>query len=125
MEQVNYLSNTKIIRETVERNGKVFSAFYLEFRNACVLFLSEGADSLGTLSVSIPKRTGIGGLTASSILLGDRNIVAAKLLAERLSDIVGKVALVSVFTRTADDMEASRTFLELMKKVVAKKEEKE
>lgn len=124
MEQVNSLSNTKIIRETVERNGKVFSAFYLEFRNACVLFLSEGTDSLGTLSVSIPKRTGIGGLTASSILLGDRNIVAAKLLAERLSDMVGKVALVSVFTRT-DDMKASRTFLELMKKVVAKKEEKE
>ena len=121
---MNSLPDAEIVRETAKEDGKVFSALYLELRNACILFLSEGADSLGTVSISIPMRRRIRGPSTSSILLGDRNVVVARLLAERLSNMAGKVALVSVFTKTADEMSVAQTFLKLMERVMAKKEER-
>lgn len=114
------LSHVRIIRESIEESGKVFLALYLEFRNACILFLSEESERLGTLAVSIPARGALRKHLTSSVLLGERDILAARLLAEKLANLTEKIALVSVSTRTVSQIEVAQTLLRLMEKVLAK-----
>jgi len=54
----------------------------------------------------------------SSVLLGDRNVMIARILAERLSEKMKKIALVSVFAKTVDEREAGTIFLKLFEKTV-------
>jgi hypothetical protein len=95
-----------------------FLALYLEMKNAGLLLLSEGEDQLGTLAVSIPQARELAGLPLSSVLLGDRNMMIARILAERLADKMKKIALVSVFTKTIDEREAGTIFLKLFEKTI-------
>mgnify|MGYP007109725790 CR=1 FL=1 len=115
--------DAKVVRESIKEGDRIFSALYFELRNACILFLSEEEDSLGTVAVSLPPRGRRIGPSTSSVLLGDRNIIVARLLAERLANMVGKIALVSVFTRTAKERDVSPVFLKLIEKVITKREE--
>jgi hypothetical protein len=119
------VSRALVVKDEIWEKDTRFLAVYLETENSCLVLLSEGEDRLGTLAAAVPA----GGRTVqpstSSILLGDRNTVTARMLAERLASTSKKLALVSVFLKTVRDTEANRTLLRLMNKVVGKSTEKE
>jgi hypothetical protein len=114
------LSQAKIIREETKIGDIVFSAVLVETKNGYVVLLSEGQDNIGTLAVSIPQTPGMVGPTLSSALLGDRNVMLARMLAERLASSLKKMVLVSVFVKTTKEAEAGRTFLRLLEKTLKK-----
>jgi hypothetical protein len=114
------LSDARVVKEKLEENGLFFSAVYLETRNASLILLSEGEDQLGTLAVAIPQEQKMVGPPLSSILLGDRNVTTARVLAERLAKTMNKIALVSVFTKTVSERDAGPILLKLVRKIIGK-----
>jgi len=115
------MQRAKIVKEELVENGKLFLALSLETGNANILFLSEGEDRLGTLAVAMPQAQRMLGPPLSSILLGERNTIVARLLAEQLANKTKRIALVSVFTRTLTEKEASTVFLKLFEKTLQKR----
>jgi hypothetical protein len=113
----------KIVQEEIRKDEATFYALRLETKNANLLLLSEGEDQLGTLAVALPPSEKMVGPSLSSILLGDRNIIIARLLAERLAQKTGKIALTSVFAKTLNDRTAGTLFLQLFEKTLREKEE--
>jgi len=118
------MSHAKVVREKIKERDKLFSALYLEVENAGLILLSEGEDRLGTLAVAIPQTQKMVGPPLSSILLGDRNVVTARLFAERLAAKKNKIALASVFIKSIVEREVGPILVRLFEKTV-KKEERE
>jgi len=116
------VSRANVIREEIREAEATFSALYIEMKNGCLIFLSEGEDRLGTLAVSIPQRGRLLGPPVSSILFGDRNTTVARLIAERLADLSKKLTLVSVYIETMEEGKAGRMLLKLMEEVMRKGE---
>lgn len=114
------MQRAEIVKEEMQENGKLFLALHLETRNANLIFLSEGEDRLGTLAVALPQAQRMLGPPLSSILLGERNTIIARLLAEQLAKRTERIALVSVFAKTLTEKEASSVFLKLFKKTLKK-----
>ena len=114
------MQRAKIVKEEMKEDGKLFLALHLETRNANLILLSEGEDRLGTLAVALPQTQRLLGPPLSSILLGERNIIIARLLAEQLAKRTKRIALVSVFAKTLTEREASSVFLKLFKKTLEK-----
>ena len=117
------MSKASVIREEIEERGSTFSAVLIEASNAYIMLLSEGEESLGTLAVSLPQKPGMIGPPLSSVLLGDRNVSLARLLAERLAKTLNKMTLVSVFVRTLVAKEAGPILLRLLEKILQKRED--
>jgi len=115
------LSNAKFVQEKMEEKGIHLSAKYLEMKNASLIFLSEGEDRFGTLAVAIPQTGGKIGPPLSSALLGDKNVMIARLLAERLAEKSNKLALVSVFIETFNERDAGPNLLRLLEKTLEKR----
>ena len=116
------MSRAKIIKEEIVERDAPFLAIYLETQNSSLLLMSEGEDQLGTLAVAIPQPQKLVGPPLSSILLGDRNIMVTRLLAELLAKNINKMALVSVFIKTLDEKEAGPILKKLMEKILRKEE---
>ena len=114
------MSRARVVKEKLEENGAFFLAVYIETRNASLILLSEGEDQLGTLAVAIPQEQKMIGPPLSSILLGDRNVTTARVLAESTAKTTNKIALVSVFTKTVSESEAGPILLKLVRKIVGK-----
>jgi hypothetical protein len=117
------LSRAKIVKEEIVERDTSFLSIYIETENANQLFLSEGEDRLGTLAVALPQPQKLVGPPLSSILLGDRNIMIARVLAELLAQNTKKIALVSVFTKTVNEKEAAPILRKLMEKTLKKEED--
>jgi len=111
------VSQAKVIRKEIKEGEATFSALYVEMKNGCLIFLSEGEDRLGTLAVSIPHRERFLGPPLSSILFGDRNMTVARLIAERLANLSKKLTLVSVYI-AMEDAKAGPMLLRLLDKVM-------
>ncbi len=103
--------------EMVEQNIR-FLAIYIETRNACLVLLSEREDRLGTLAVAIPKPADTPGLPSSTVLLGDRNVISARMFAEYLASMKRKIALVSIYLETISELQAQSVFKRLLEKVL-------
>lgn len=116
------MSRARVVKEEIRERDKLFLALYLETKNAGLIFLSEGEDQLGTLAVAIPQAQEMIGPPLSSILLGDRNTMVARLFAERLAEKMKKIALASVFTKTVSEKEAGPILLKLVEKIDRKEE---
>jgi hypothetical protein len=114
------MSQAKIIREETKIGDNVYSAVLIETSNGYIALLSEGQDNIGTLAVSVPQTSGMVGPPLSSALLGERNVMLARMLAERLASSLKKMVLVSVFVKTTKEAEAGRTFLKLLEKTLRK-----
>jgi len=112
----------KITQEEIEHNETLFLAFRLETKNASLILLSEGEDNLGTLAVAIPQKEKLLGQPLSSVLLGDRNMIIARLLAENLAQKTGKIALASVFAKTLAEKDVGPIFLKLFEKTLKARE---
>ena len=106
------------MKEEVSDKNERYLAIYVETKNAVLVFLSEGEDRLGTLAASVPPATELQVQPLlSSVLLGDRNTITARMLAERLSAKTGKIGLVSVHLRTVSEAEATPVLVKLFDKV--------
>lgn len=72
----------KVIKEELVEQNTRFLAVYVESKNSCLIMLSEKDDKLGTLAVAVPRPKDMLGPVTSSVLLGDRNVVSARMFAE-------------------------------------------
>ena len=107
----------KIIREEFKESGIELSAIRLTMDNAEIILVSEGEDRLGTLGVSLPKKDKFVGQPPTSVLLGGRNMILSRMLAERFAEESKKITLVSVFLKTSE-REASKAVLNLADKIM-------
>jgi len=117
------MTRARVVQEEMRERDRLFLSTYLETENAGLILLSEGEDRLGTLAVSVPQKGELLGPPLSSVLLGDRNTMIARILAERLAKNMTKIALVSVFTKTVSENEAGPILLKLVEKTIGKEEE--
>lgn len=115
---------TVVKDEIIEQNIR-FLAVYLETRNSCLILLSENEDKLGTLAIAVPKPQDLLGPPSSSVLLGDRNAISARMFAEYLASKKKKIALVSIYLETIDETQAQSIFMKLIEKVIRAKPEEE
>src|SRR3972149_3158753 len=115
----------KVIKEELVEQDMRFLAVYLEANNSCLVLLSEREDKLGTLAIAVPKPKDLLGPVSSSVLLGDKNAVSARMFAEYVAAKKGKIALVSVYLERLSEMQAQAFFMHLIEKVIKKEGESE
>jgi len=119
------MERAKIVKDEIIEQNMHFLAVYLETKNACLILLSEKEDKLGTLAIAVPKPKDLLGPPSSSVLLGDKNAISARMFAEYVSSIKKKIALVSIYLETINEMQAQSIFKRLIEKVVRTETEKE
>jgi len=119
------MKRATIVKDEIVEHDVRFLAIYLETKNSCLVLLSENEDKLGTLAIAVPKPQDLLGPPSSSILLGDRNAISARMFAEYLASKEKKIALVSIYLRTVDEMQAQSIFMKLIEKVVRAEAEEE
>ena len=119
------MKRATIIKDEIVEHDVRFLAIYLETKNSCLVLLSENEDKLGTLAIAVPKPQDLLGPPSSSVLLGDRNAISARMFAEYLASKEKKIALVSIYLRTVDEMQAQSIFMRLIEKVVRAEPEEE
>lgn len=109
-----------VIREELVEQGITFLATYFETENAGIVMMSESTDRLGTLAVAMPQQQKLVGPVVSSVLLGDRNTMISRVLAELLAKQTKKIGLVSVFLRSISEQEAASILKSLLEKILKK-----
>jgi len=119
------MERAKIVKDEIIEQNMHFLAVYMETKNACLILLSEREDKLGTLAIAVPKPKDLLGPASSSILLGDRSAISARMFAEHVASRKGKIALVSIYLETIDEIRAQSILMKLLEKVVQKEMEKE
>ena len=117
------MSRAKIFKDELAERDTKFLAVYVETENANQLFLSESEDKLGTLAVAIPQPEKMVGSPLSSILLGDRNMMISRILAELLAQKTKKISLVSVFIKSVSEQEAAPILRKLLENVLKREED--
>jgi hypothetical protein len=119
------MDRAKIIRDEIVEQNLHFLAVYVETKNACLILLSEKEDKLGTMAIAVPKPRDTPGPVSSSILIGDKNVVSARMFAEYIASKKQKIGLVSVYLETISEMQAHSIFMKLIEKVIRVELEKE
>ncbi|MGB9853724.1 MAG: hypothetical protein ACPLRY_02825 [Candidatus Bathyarchaeales archaeon] len=119
------MERAKIVKDEIIEQNVHFLAVYLETKNSCLILLSENEDRLGTLAVAVPKPADSPGLPSSSVLLGDRNVISARMFAEYLASKKRKIALVSIYLETINEMQAQSIFKRLMERIIPAESERE
>ena len=109
--------------ELFEQNTR-FLAVYVESKNSCLIMLSEKEDKLGTLAVAVPNPKDLVGSVTSSLLLGDRNVISARMFAEYIASKKGKIAIASVYLERINETQAQSFLIRLLEKVLQKDTEK-
>jgi hypothetical protein len=112
------MERATVVKDEIVEQNLHFLAVYLETENSCMVLLSENEDKLGTLAVGVPKPKNLLGPASSSIILGDKNSISARMFAEYLASQKEKIALVSVYLRTIDEAEARSILKRLLERVV-------
>jgi hypothetical protein len=119
------MERAKVVKEELFEQNTRFLAVYVESKNSCLIMLSEKDDKLGTLAIAVPRPTGLMGPVMSSVLLGDKNVVSARMFAEYVASKKGKIALVSVYLDRLSELQAQAFFMHLIEKVLQTESEKE
>ena len=119
------MERAKVVKEELFEQETHFLAVYVEAKNSCLVMLSEKEDKLGTLAIAVPKPKDLLGPVTSSVLLGDRNAVSARMFAEYVAAKKGKIAMVSVYLERLTEMQAQAFFMHLIDKVIKAPNEKE
>jgi hypothetical protein len=121
------MERANVIKEELTEKENHFLAVYVEAKNSCLVLLSEKEDKLGTLAIAVPNPKELIGHVSSSILVGDRNMISARLFAEHVAAKKQKIAIVSVYLERLTEVEAQAQFMRLIEKVlsVERKTEKE
>ena len=119
------MQRAKVTQEELKERENVFVALRVETPNANLLMLSQDEDQLGTLAVALPQSQKLIGPPLSSVLLGDKNVILARAMAERLAAKTGKIALTSVFIKTLTEREAGPVLFKLFDKTIKSKQEEQ
>ena len=119
------MERAKVIKEELTNQDNNFLAVYIEAKNSCLILLSEKEDKLGTMAIAVPKPGDQLGLASSSVLIGDRNVISSRMFAEYVAAKTGKIAVVSVYLNTVDEMQAQSIFMKLLEKVLQAEKSKE
>jgi hypothetical protein len=90
-----------------------------------MIMLSEREDKLGTLAIAVPKPKDLMGSVTSSVLLGDKNVITARMFAEFVAAKKGKIAMVSVYLEKVGEMQAQAFFMHLIEKIIKGESQKE
>jgi hypothetical protein len=113
------------VKEELLEQDTRFLAVYVEAKNSCMIMLSEKEDKLGTLAIAVPKPKDMVGSATSSVLLGDKNVISARMFAEYVASKKGKIALVSVYLDKLDEMQAQAFFMHLVEKLTRAENQQE
>ena len=119
------MERAKVIKEELIEQDTRFLAVYVEAKNSCLIMLSEKEDRLRTLAIAIPKPKDLLGPATSSVLLGDKHAVSARMFAEYVASKKGKIAMASVYLDKLSEMQAQTFFMHLLEKVLRAESEKE
>jgi hypothetical protein len=119
------MERAKVTKEELLEQDTRFLAVYVESKNSCMVMLSENEDKLGTLAIAVPRPKDLLGAATSSVLLGDRNVISARMFAEYVASKKGKIALVSVYLDKLDEMQAQAFFMHLIEKVIQAESQKQ
>ena len=90
-----------------------------------MVMLSEKEDKLGTMAIAVPKTKDSVGTVTSSVLLGDRNVISARMFAEYVASKKGKIGVVSVYLDKVPELQAQELFMHLLDKVLKSEGQKE
>ena len=115
----------KVTKEELQEKDTRFLAVYVEAQNSVMIMLSEREDKLGTLAIAVPKPKDLMGSVTSSVLLGDKNVITARMFAELVAAKKGKIAMVSIYLEKMGEMEAQAFFMRLIDKVLKGEGKKE
>jgi len=111
------MERAKVVKDEIIEKDRRFLAVYVEAKNSSLVLLSENEDKLGTLAIAVPKPKDLLGSPTSSVLLGEKNAVSARMFAEYVAATKGKIALVSIYLETMDETQAQSAFKKLIEKV--------
>jgi len=111
------MERARIVKDEIIEQNMHFLAVYMEAKNSCLVLLSEREDKLGTLAIAVPGPKDLLGPPSSSILLGDRNAISARMFAENLAERKGKIVLVSIYLESMDERQAQSVFRRLIDRV--------
>jgi hypothetical protein len=114
-----------MIKEEIQQQDTRFLAVYVEAKNSIMIMLSEKEDRLGTMAIAVPKPRDMVGSVTSSIIMGDRNVISARMFAEYVASKKGKIAMVSVYLDRMTEMQAQSFFQHLIDKVMKSGNQKE
>ncbi len=113
------MSYPKIFQAEIEEDHNRFVVNIFAVENAAIVFFNEKNQMLlGTLAVAMPqldRRRSV-----SSILLGERNAIITKVLAERLAVLFDKMVLVSTHLSGDLEKEGRQVLMKLLQKTVKK-----
>jgi len=112
------MERAKVVKDEIVEQDTHYLAVYVETGNSCLVLLSENEDKLGTLAIAVPRPRDLLGPPTSSVLLGDKNAILARMFAEYVSSKKEKIALVSIYLETASETQAQSIFKRLIEKVV-------
>lgn len=112
------MERAKVVKDEIVEQDTHYLAVYVETDNSCLVLLSENEDKLGTLAIAVPGPRDLLGPPTSSVLLGDKNAILARMFAEYVSSKKEKIALVSIYLETASETQAQSIFKRLIEKVV-------
>jgi hypothetical protein len=113
------LERANVVKEEITERENRFLAVYVEAKNSCLILLSEKEDKLGTLAIAVPNAKDMLGPVCSSILVGDRNMISARLFAEHVAAKKHKIAMVSVYLERLTEVQAQAYFMKLLDKVLS------
>lgn len=119
------MERAKVVKDEIFEQNTRFLAVYVEAKNSCLILLSEKEDKLGTLVIAVPKPKDLLGPPSSSVLLGDKNAVTARMFAENLATRKEKIVLVSIYLETMDERQAQSALKRLLEKVTIDQPQKE
>jgi hypothetical protein len=119
------MERARIVKDDITEEGSHFLSVYVEAKNSCLILLSENEDKLGTLAIAVPKPKDLLGSPSSSVLIGDKNSVSARLFAEYMAGRKGKIALVSIYLESMSEARAQSVLKKLVEKALAGETQKE
>jgi hypothetical protein len=119
------MERAKVTKEELFEKDTRFLAVYVEAQNSVMIMLSEKEDKLGTLAIAVPKPKDLMGSATSSVLLGNKNMISARMFAEYVAAKKGKIAMVSVYLETVTEMQSQSFFMHLIDKLIKSESQKE
>ncbi len=114
-----------VIKEEIQQQEHRFLAVYVEAKNSIMIMLSEKEDRLGTMAIAVPKPSNMVGAVTSSVLMGDKHVISARMFAEYVASKKGKIARVSVYLDKVTEIQAQEFFMHLIEKVIKAEPKKE
>jgi len=115
------LSAPTIVEERITDAEKTYRAYVVCLENAVLSFFNDSeAVRLGTLSVSMPSTIQESPGPISSLIMGERDAVLSRIIAEHIASATGRITLASVNLRATDERRAGPNLVKLSQKIVEK-----